>query len=788
MIRKLLLLSALAFATKAATAQVVMSVTGSYSQNFNTLATSGTNSWVNKATISDWFCNNTGTGTDYIANNGSISTGSRYSFGPASGAVTDRALGSLGSGNPAAGHFAYGTYLENTSSGTITDIKVGYRGEQWRRGGTTTASQTVKFYYKVVTTVPSDSTTVLTPNNNAGWTNVGALDFTSPNYTSATASNTDGNATANYVSFSPTSLSGINVPAGSYVIIKWDDPDHSGNDHGMAIDDVTISWTVPPSGCSGTPNGGTASAAPAAICEGASTVLTLTGATSITGITRQWQSSPDSSAWTNVPSGGTGTSYNASPSVTTYYRCLVTCTNGGLSAGSAGAKVTVDHPPVVTADPDPQTICATQPIILNVAATGSNLTYQWRRNGTNVSGNSANYLKNNAGTADTGNYDVIVHSGTCSDTSATAAVAVNPLGTTLPLTGANATYLQADGIAYTFTDGTCQPIASITDASGGNVLGNISATVTVDAGVQVHNTQPYVQRHYEIAPASNGTATVKIYILQSEFDAYNANAAGFPALPTGPADAPGIANIAVTAFHGLPGDGTTGPGGQYNGALRELIMPWNITTTWNATNNWWELSFPVTGFSGFFVHGNTNFPLQATLHQFSGRMTGNHTAQLDWTVNEAASGDRFAVEKSIDGRNFHTIAELGAGTGKQYSYADAAASAAVNHYRLRLYSNGAETLSRTIALHNGQMHHIAAAIIPNPAQGRAQLRITSAEAGDAHIRISDLTGRAVQGRVATLGGGTDIIDLDLSELAPGQYVVTIETAAGDRQVLRLSKL
>lgn len=796
MIRKLLLLSALAFFTKATHAQITMSATGSYTQNFDALASTGTVAWVNNVTIPNWYWNNTGTGTDYVANNGSSTAGNRYSFGSASGTTSDRAMGSVGSGNAAAGHYAYGTVLRNTSTGTITNIQIAYRGEQWRRGGSGAGSQTVEFYYKIVTTLPGNSSTILEPNNNGSWTHVVALDFTSPN-TINTASSLNGNnvfnastaPTGGLVTIPATAIPSLSVPAGSYIIIKWDDPDHGGADHGMSIDDVSISWTVPPSGCSGTPTGGTAAAAPANVCIGASTVLTLSGATSSAGITRQWQSSPDSMAWTDIPSGGTGTTYNATPATTTYYRCMVTCTNGGASAGSAGVKVTVDQLPSVTVDPVGQTICATQPIMLQVTATGNNLTYQWRKNGSNVPGTAADYLQNNTTIADAGDYDVIVSSGTCRDTSAAAIVVVNPLGATLPDTGTTVSYVQADGVAYTFTDGSCRPIASVTDASGGNVLGNVSATVTVDGSVQAHNGQPYLQRHYEIAPASNGTATVKIFVLQSEFDAYNANTNGFPALPTGPSDAAGISNIAITAFHGLPGDGTTGPGSQYDGAQRELVMPSAITTVWNAANNWWELSFTVSGFSGFFVHGNTNFPLHVSLQAFSGRMTGAHTAQLDWSVNQAAPGDRFTVEKSTDGKSFHAIAEIGAHTVKQYSYMDVAAMAAVNYYRLRLHSsNGSESLSQTIALQSGRGQTVQAQLIPNPARDRSQLRITAHEAGHAGIRINDLAGRTVRQHTAVLGEGANTIELDLSGLVPGQYTVMVEASSGGRQVLQLSKL
>lgn len=106
-------------------------------------------------------------------------------------------------------------------------------------------------------------------------------------------------------------------------------------------EDYTINITAAPA-CSGTPTAGTASASPTPICPGLTSTLTLTGYTNASGITFQWQSSPDNSIWTDI-SGATSTTYTT-PALTTstYYRCVVTCTNSGLSANSSSVQVVVN--------------------------------------------------------------------------------------------------------------------------------------------------------------------------------------------------------------------------------------------------------------------------------------------------------------------------------------------------------------------------------------------------------------------------------------------------------------
>ncbi len=212
-------------------APIAITGPGTYSQNFDTLANSGTaNAWADDSTIAGWYSQRSGTGTTYAADVGTATAGNLYSYGSAS--ATERALGSIGSGT--AGSFSHGVLLQNTSGGSVTINSLAYIGEQWRKSGVTTA-QVVTLWYQV----SSGPITALTPTANTGWTAITAGDFSSPvNTTGAGA--LDGNAAANRtaISIDPN----ISVPDGNYVMIRWKDLDHSGSDHGLAIDDVSLGW------------------------------------------------------------------------------------------------------------------------------------------------------------------------------------------------------------------------------------------------------------------------------------------------------------------------------------------------------------------------------------------------------------------------------------------------------------------------------------------------------------------------------------------------------------------
>ena len=142
--RSLLFSFLLTLVSVAGWGQVEMSSTGSYSQNFDGLITTGSGTWTDNSTIANWYAQRSGNGTTIAANNGSANTGNLYSYGTTS--TTERALGSLGSSNAAAGDFAYGVLLRNKSDVNITDIKITYTGEQWRY--TNAVAHKISFYYK----------------------------------------------------------------------------------------------------------------------------------------------------------------------------------------------------------------------------------------------------------------------------------------------------------------------------------------------------------------------------------------------------------------------------------------------------------------------------------------------------------------------------------------------------------------------------------------------------------------------------------------------------------------
>ncbi|MEA2328231.1 MAG: endonuclease mitochondrial, partial [Thermoanaerobaculia bacterium] len=207
-----------------------------YTQSFDTLPASGSATWTNNSTIAGWYHARTGTGTTVVADTGSNTAGNLYSYG--STAASDRALGSIGSSNAAAGSFFWGVRLQNNTGTTITSLDVSYTGEEWRNSAA--AAQTIAFSYLVGSPVTGS----LAEFQSAGVA-VASLNFTSP-ITGGTAGALNGNLAANRTAVSFT-ITGLSVANGAEIMLRWSDPDHTGTDHGLSIDDVSVTpHGVPP--------------------------------------------------------------------------------------------------------------------------------------------------------------------------------------------------------------------------------------------------------------------------------------------------------------------------------------------------------------------------------------------------------------------------------------------------------------------------------------------------------------------------------------------------------------
>lgn len=212
---------------------------GLYTQSFNTLAGSGsTVVWSNGVTLTGWYAAQSASGNPintYLVSSGGNGSSGLYSYGVLSN--PDRALGSLASG--AADPIAFGACFINDTPNAIGSFLISFTGEQWRAGGSGSSTNILTFWHRVTPFILGSPQ----PANTADWTQVPALDFTSPTVLPAVSS-LNGNEATNRVVFSQVAVPGLTVAPGHCVFFRWRDTDDIGADQGMAIDDLTVAFSA----------------------------------------------------------------------------------------------------------------------------------------------------------------------------------------------------------------------------------------------------------------------------------------------------------------------------------------------------------------------------------------------------------------------------------------------------------------------------------------------------------------------------------------------------------------
>jgi hypothetical protein len=225
------LLIASAALLSALSAQATVSVTSTaftYSQSFDSLAGSGSaNAWTNDSTLAGWsLFNGTTALTTYRAGTGSDNAGGVYSFGLAGG---ERALGSVASGTVANPTLV--AAFTNDSGHALNSFTLNFDGEQWRNGGNTTAQKlTVQYGF---------GTSFATVG---AWQSAGSAFDVNSLVNASTAAAVNGNVAGKSAGLGGTVAT--DWAAGSTLWVRWNDVNDSGADHGLAIDNVSLSVTA----------------------------------------------------------------------------------------------------------------------------------------------------------------------------------------------------------------------------------------------------------------------------------------------------------------------------------------------------------------------------------------------------------------------------------------------------------------------------------------------------------------------------------------------------------------
>ncbi|MBL0358155.1 MAG: hypothetical protein IPP72_15370 [Chitinophagaceae bacterium] len=173
--------------------------------------------------------------------------------------------------------------------------------------------------------------------------------------------------------------------------------------------------------CTGTPAAATITGA-AAVCSGLGTTLSLSTTYTDLGITYQWSSGTTPGGPYPTTLGTNSSQATGALTSTTYYQCVITCTNSGLSFTTVEKAVVVNPLPSVSITPASGTYCTPGGTAVALTASGAT-TYLWSP-ATGLSATTGTSV--NASPSTSQNYTVIGTDGNgcISPVSNTAAIAV----------------------------------------------------------------------------------------------------------------------------------------------------------------------------------------------------------------------------------------------------------------------------------------------------------------------------------------------------------------------------
>lgn len=241
-------------------------------------------------------------------------------------------------------------------------------------------------------------------------------------------------------------------------------------------------------------------------------------------------------------------------------------------------------------------------------------------------------------------------SGTNANTNAPEAIHTPDYNSGLASGGSS--YTSVNTPDYAILNSSCNPIAAVQLAG---------STSTVSAKVWVAASQPeqYVKRHYEITPGENPATTsgwVTLYFTNQDFKDFNSQS---PALLLPDADDPATvtarkANLLIEKRSGASNDGSGAPD-TYTGTVQN-IDPDDANIVWDTEAGRWEVTFEVTGFSGFFAKTQTQ-ALPVTFGDITAFFK-NGQLVVNWSTLTEQHNHHFEIEGSADGTTFYKIATV----------------------------------------------------------------------------------------------------------------------------------
>lgn len=217
---------------------------------------------------------------------------------------------------------------------------------------------------------------------------------------------------------------------------------------------------------------------------------------------------------------------------------------------------------------------------------------------------------------------------------------------------------------------------------------------------------------------------------------------------------------------------------------------WENLGSVNLTSNSLSSSLNVSNFSPFTIASITPDGLPVELVYFSGAASEEGNL-LTWKTVTEHNNDYFLVEESIDGKNWKVCGKApgnGTHTGLlSYTFLDKQPYPGVNYYRLKQVDfDGKYNYSDVISVNNTSVESLMVDVAPNPASSNAILSYSTSAVNPVKITVANLQGKPLLSDVMYPVNGSNKLNLDLSTLPYGMYLVIVEQN-GQRKINKLMR-
>ncbi|MCU0438800.1 MAG: proprotein convertase P-domain-containing protein [Raineya sp.] len=187
-----------------------------------------------------------------------------------------------------------------------------------------------------------------------------------------------------------------------------------------------------------------------------------------------------------------------------------------------------------------------------------------------------------------------------------------------------------------------------------------------------------------------------------------------------------------------------------------------------------------TNFSPFTLGSITEFnPLPVGMLYFKAKKSNNINASLEWQTEFEINGDKYEVERSLNGKDFIKIGSVDCiGKNAQYQFLDEkiGENAQIAYYRLKaLDKDGKFAYTRIESVIFEQRSFDIISIVPNPFKDDFEVAYTLPKAGKVKFTLTDILGRVVDENILDGSSGINTYKAtNTSHLASSIYILSLQ--------------